>query len=145
MPINETEKDRAKEGAVAQWLHEKTKQEYLRYEKLSPVDYLTYSNKYERYMLVEIKCRDIKPDYPDIWLPCSKVAAVIPWMQMGYGFAFVVATTEVVYIYTCLVNSNMNEFKRGLVKRNNRGEGFGDKPELAIHIPMDKFIKIRRT
>lgn len=89
--------------------------------------------------MVEIKTRRIQwGDHSTKFLSMEKAAAVVPYLQMGTGFALVIATQDKVGIYSLLHASAITQYEKGFSKNRQPDGSQGN--EFVAFIPNDKFI-----
>jgi hypothetical protein len=143
-PVYETGRDLKKEQAVASIFKSRWNMDMHKTAKFYPVDFLLYSDKYKRWMLVEVKCRNIRwGEYPDIILSHEKVSQVLPHLHTGLGFMFVVAALDKIGIFTMLSGSRIAEYSINMSGRMDRGDKADI--ELCHHIPTSEFKCIELT
>jgi hypothetical protein len=143
MPTYETGEDKSREREVANWLENRLGSKMVETRKFYPVDFFTYSNKHSRFLMVEIKCRNVKWDkYPSKFLSMEKMAKVVPFLQMGVGFALVISCEDKVGMLPILHASSITQYEKAM-SMNKQPDGTSG-PEFVAMIPNEKFTVLEK-
>jgi hypothetical protein len=127
-----------RESVVADILRDLSGQAIHCNSNYAGTDYLFYSKKHSRYMYGEFKSRNCNWNKYDDWmLEQGKFGQVVPHLQTGVGFQYIIATYDKLAIWTALHASSVSGFRRDIGGRVDRGDDADVK--LCIYIPANKF------
>jgi hypothetical protein len=142
--IYETGSDRNREDRLASILTKRFGAELKRTAKLHGCDYFTYSKKYSRWMMVEVKSRHGRwDDYPDKLISMNKIGNAVSYLHMKVGYLIAYFCEDKLGIFVALHASKVDPYEKD-VRLCKQPDGSMENT-LVVLIPNDQFTLIELT